>query len=85
MAFAERITAHKTPLNSRYWRGFYFLGGNMNKFEALENLKRYESEISKYQSLSRALMSQAEMLMVDSKIIQLKERISNIRIQLYGN
>ena len=25
MAFAERITAHKTPLNMHYWRGFLFL------------------------------------------------------------
>lgn len=23
--FAERITAHKTPLNMHYWRGFSFL------------------------------------------------------------
>lgn len=57
----------------------------MDRTEALSNLKRYESEISKYQSLCRALMSRGEMIMVDSKIIQLKERIANIRIQLYGN
>lgn len=25
--FAERITAHETPLNMHYWRGFSFLIG----------------------------------------------------------
>lgn len=82
MAFAERITAQETPLNSRYWRGFYFLGGNMNKFEALENLKRYESEINKYQSLSRGLMTRDEMIVIDRKISQLKDRTKAIRSML---
>ena len=27
VAFAERITAYKTPLNMHYWRGFSFLIG----------------------------------------------------------
>lgn len=57
----------------------------MNQLEAIANLKRYQSEINKYQCLSRALMSRDEMIMVDSKIIQLKEWIANIRIQLHGN
>ena len=57
----------------------------MDRQEALSNLKRYESEISKYQSLSRGLMTRDEMIVIDRKISQLKERISNIRIQLYGN
>ena len=57
----------------------------MDRTEALSNLKRYESEISKYQSLSRGLMTRDEMIVIDRKISQLKERISNIRIQLYGN
>ncbi|WP_171077754.1 hypothetical protein [Acinetobacter sp. ETR1] len=57
----------------------------MNKLEAIANLKRYQSEINKYQCLSRGLMTRDEMIMIDSKIIQLKEWIANIRIKLHGN
>ncbi|CAM9403629.1 DUF465 domain-containing protein [Acinetobacter bereziniae] len=46
----------------------------MDRQEALSNLKRYESEISKYQSLSRGLMTRDEMIVIDRKISQLKDR-----------
>lgn len=54
----------------------------MDKTEALSNLKRYESEISKYQSLSRGLMTRDEMIVIDRKISQLKERTKAIRSML---
>lgn len=55
---------------------------NMDKTEALSNLKRYESEISKYQGLSRGLMTREEMIVVDRKISQLKEWAKSIRSML---
>ncbi|MFW1646316.1 hypothetical protein [Acinetobacter guillouiae] len=51
----------------------------MDKQEALSNLKRYESEINKYQSLSRGLMTREEMIVIDRKISQLKDRAKTIR------
>jgi hypothetical protein len=54
----------------------------MDKTEALSNLKRYESEINKYQSLSRGLMTRDEMIVIDRKISQLKEWSKNLRVVL---
>ena len=54
----------------------------MDRTEALSNLKRYESEISKYQSLSRGLMTRDEMIVIDRKISQLKEWSKNLRVVL---
>ncbi|KAF1018452.1 MAG: hypothetical protein GAK29_04231 [Acinetobacter bereziniae] len=54
----------------------------MDKQEALSNLKQYESEINKYQSLSRGLMTREEMIVIDRKISQLKERTKAIRSML---
>ncbi|MFW1749078.1 hypothetical protein ACG9XW_23215, partial [Acinetobacter guillouiae] len=54
----------------------------MDRQEALSNLKRYESEISKYQSLSRGLMTRDEMIVIDRKISQLKDRTKAIRSML---
>jgi len=54
----------------------------MDRTEALSNLKRYESEISKYQSLSRGLMTRDEMIVIDRKISQLKEWSKTIRSML---
>ena len=56
----------------------------MDKTEALSNLKRYELEINKYQSLSRGLMTRDEMMLVDKKIAQLKERSKNLRNMLHA-
>ncbi len=56
----------------------------MDTIEARKNLKRYEAEIEKYQSLSRGLMSRDEMILVDKKITQLKEWCKAIRNGLGG-
>lgn len=55
---------------------------DIDRQEALSNLKRYESEISKYQSLSRGLMIRDEMIVIDRKISQLKEWSKSIRSKL---
>lgn len=57
----------------------------MDRQEAVSNLKRYESEINKYQSLSRGLMTRDEMILIDKKITQLKDWANNLRIQLNGS
>lgn len=54
----------------------------MDKIEAAKNLKRFELEIDKYQSLSRGLMSRDEMIMVDKKITLLKEWSKSIKSML---
>ena len=54
----------------------------MDRTEALSNLKRYELEINKYQSLSRGLMTRDEMIVIDRKISQLKEWSKTIRSML---
>ncbi|WP_286984417.1 hypothetical protein [Acinetobacter sp. UBA6007] len=51
----------------------------MNTQEAQQNLRVLTEEISKYQNLSRSMMTRSEMIMVDQKIIVLKERVKNIR------
>ncbi|EPF74993.1 hypothetical protein [Acinetobacter rudis] len=57
----------------------------MDKMEAQRNIERYESEISKWQALSRGLMSRDEMMLVDKKIGQLKEWTKNLRVMLNSN
>ncbi len=54
----------------------------MNTQEAQQNLRALTEEISKYQNLSRSMMTRSEMIMVDQKIIVLKERVKNIRVVL---
>ncbi|WP_171264776.1 hypothetical protein [Acinetobacter sp. ANC 4558] len=56
----------------------------VDKVEAKSNLKRYEAEIEKYQSLSRGLMTRDEMVLIDKKITQLKEWSKNLKVQLNG-
>lgn len=51
----------------------------MDTVDAEKNIEIYYVELLRYQSLSRSLMSRDEMIMVDNKIIQLKERIKNLR------
>lgn len=54
----------------------------MDTQEAQQNLRTLTEEISKYQNLSRSMMTRSEMIMVDQKIIVLKERVKNIRVVL---
>ena len=53
--------------------------GIMDKVEAKRNIEKYETEITKWQALSRD-----EMIMVDRKIALLKERSKNLRNMLNG-
>ena len=94
MAFAERITAHKTPLNMHYWRGFLFLfelfgnseglGFMADKVQAKKDLEFCSAELSKYQNLSRSGLTLNEMRTIDGIMIKLKERIKNLRVALYA-
>lgn len=56
----------------------------MDKIEAQKNLQRYEAEITKWQSLSRGLMSREEMMLADRKIAQFKEWSKNLRKMLHA-
>lgn len=86
MALAERITAHKTSLHTRYWRGFsFFIGDYMtDKVQAKKDLEFCSAELSKYQNLSRSGLTRVEMLAIDGIMIKLKERIKNLREALYA-
>ena len=54
----------------------------MDIVEAKRYIEKYETEITKWQALSRGLMSRDEMMLVDKKIAQLKERSKNLRNML---
>lgn len=54
----------------------------VDKVEANRNIKIYSTELEKWQSLSRGLMSRDEMQLVDKKIECLRGRISNLRSML---
>ena len=54
----------------------------MDTIEAKRNIEKYEAEITKWQALSRGLMSRDEMMLVDKKIAQFKERSKNLRNML---
>ena len=81
MAFAERITAHKTLLNMHYWRGFSFSIGDYmtDKVQVKQDLEFCSAELSKYQNLSRSGLTRAEMLAIDGIMRRLKDRIRNLR------
>lgn len=71
------------PLNTSYWRGFYFFGGYMTDIvEAKKNLDKYSEELSRYQNLSRTGLSREEMLVIDRIIIRLRNKINNLRSML---
>ena len=56
----------------------------MDRIEAKRNIEKYEAEITKWQALSRGLMSHDEMMLVDKKIAQFKERSKNLRNMLHA-
>ena len=56
----------------------------MDTIEAKRNIEKYEAEITKWQALSRGLMSRDEMMLVDKKITQFKERSKNLRNMLHA-
>jgi len=51
----------------------------MKDYETQKLIYQYVKEMEKYQNLSRSMMTMDEMVMVDNKIIQFKERIKNLR------
>ena len=55
---------------------------DMDTVEIRKNIDMYSSELNKYQSLSRQLLTRDEMILVDRKIVQFKERIKNLRVVL---
>ncbi|MCB8769530.1 hypothetical protein [Acinetobacter soli] len=54
----------------------------MDTVEIRKNIDMYSSELNKYQSLSRQLLTRDEMILVDRKIVQFRERIKNLRVVL---
>ncbi|WP_171498063.1 hypothetical protein [Acinetobacter ursingii] len=54
----------------------------MDTTEIRKNIEMYSAELNKYQSLSRQLLSREEMILVDRKIVQFRERIKNLRVVL---
>lgn len=85
MAFAERITAHKTLLNIIIGGVFLFLLGGLmtDKVQAKQDLEFCSAELSKYQNLSRSGLTRDEMLAIDGIMIKLKQRVKNLRTSLY--
>ena len=86
MTFAGRITAHKTPLHTRYWRGFSFSIGDYmtDKVQAKQDLEFCSTELSKYQNLSRSGLKRHQLMAIDEIMIGLKERIKNLRTVLHA-
>lgn len=58
---------------------FGVIGDSMKDYETQKLIDKYVKEMEKYQNLSRSMMTMDEMIMVDNKIIQFKERIRNLR------
>ncbi|WP_171495183.1 hypothetical protein [Acinetobacter ursingii] len=54
----------------------------MDTKEIRKNIEMYSAELNKYQSLSRQLLNRDEMILVDRKIVQFRERIKNLRVVL---
>ena len=95
MAFAERITAYKTLLNSGDLSGVFLflfelfgnsegLGFMADRVQAKKDLEFCSAELSKYQNLSRSGLTLNEMRTIDGIMIKLKERINNLRTALYA-
>lgn len=54
-----------------------------DKVQAKKDLDSCSAELSKYQNLSRAGLTRAEMLAIDGIMIKLKDRIKNLYMVLY--
>ena len=86
MAFAGRITAHKTPRVLGHGGVFLFLlvAPMTDKVQAKQDLEFCSAELSKYQNLSRAGLTRNELIAIDGIMIKLRERIKNLRFALYA-
>lgn len=56
-----------------------------DKVQAKKDLEFCTAELSKYQNLSRSGLTRDEMLAIDSIMINLKDRVKNIRTTLCKN
>ena len=54
-----------------------------DKVQAKQDLEFCSAELSKYQNLSRSVLTRNELLAIDGIMIKLKERINNLRNVLY--
>ena len=54
-----------------------------DKAQAKKDLEFCSAELSKYQNLSRSGLTRNELLAIDGIMIQLKERIKDLREALY--
>ena len=54
----------------------------MDIIQARKHLEEYQAEINKYQSLSREGILVEELMFIDRRIRDLKQRIANIRQNL---
>ena len=55
-----------------------------NKVQAKHDLEFCNTELFKYQNLSRSRLTHNEFLAIDGIMIKLKERIKNLRVALYA-
>ena len=55
-----------------------------DKVQAKKDLEFCSAELSKYQNLSRSGLTRDEMLVIDSIMIKLKDRVKNLRMTLYN-
>ena len=88
MTFAGRITALRTPLHTRYWRGFLFLFEVfMDIIEAKQNLKKLHEDKDKILSLNHLNSTQAFRFECDKRVRQIDGNIETIRqnIKRYGH
>jgi hypothetical protein len=84
VAFAERITAHKTLLNMHYWRGFLFLlvVVMVDRVEASKNLEILKANQARLMNYSHLFSSHAFKQDCDAKLKKIGRQIYNIEKQL---
>ena len=65
-------------------RGFSFSIGDYmtDKVQAKQDLEFCSTELSKYQNLSRSGLKRHQMIAIDEIMIELKQRIKNLRNML---
>lgn len=73
---------HRLVRTINGWLGHWQRGLTMDTSEAKKNLNKYSDELNRYQNLSRTGLSREEMLVIDSIILRLKNKINNLRSML---
>ena len=91
VAFAERITAHKTPLNMHYWWGFSFLIWTIRKYrkvgcmdivEAKRNLELLGKNRSRLMNYNHLFSSYAFKESCGAELRKINKQIHCIEEQL---